>query len=777
MSDTDVKDHELLDQLPVLDEKKAHSSDSDVIGKDKLDSERVSYVEADALGEVLYVNGEPVVQDGKDVSRFVVDIRDDGDEAMTFRGLVLGTIFGGLGAALYQVRIHFKPAATSVSGVFLMLVIYAFGTAWATLLPRASWVEGTRFARLGPAIHFINPDTEFKLKEHVVATIISSTAAYGASSVLNFAVQRLYYDTHVNATTAVLATFSTAVFGYSVVGLLRPLTVYPAEMVYWANLPTVTVFQSLHYDKEKNKKRLRLFWIAFGSMFVYEIFPAYLFPLLNGFSIVCLATQKSSPNTVDVITNIFGGSDGNEGLGLLNFSFDWQYLGSSYMALPLIQQANSWVGLAFCYIVIPAIYYSNLWNSKSFPMLSTSIFNANGTRYSQSVVFTGPNQSLNQTALDEVGLPALTGSNAWHNLMANVSIGGLIAHCIFFWGPYVLASFKSARAKTQADPHWQAMQKYKEAPHWWYLILMGLAFFAGLIANIKGDTTLPWWSYIIALIVGAFITPFSTLLYARMGNGVATNQLFKMIAGAVNPGKPVANLYFSMWSHDVVSQSIGLAQDLKMGQYLKIPPRVLFGVQMWGTIIGAIVNYVVMNSIVSAQREILLDPIGTNVWSGQTVQSLNSNAVTWALAKELYGPGGPYFIIPMGLFIGAGVTFFQWLLHKRFPVVFGVRVDSVMLPLIYMYSSWMSSGVNSVVMSQIIIGITSQVWLRRYHPGWYRKYNYILGGALDGGAQVMIFLLSFAVFGASGQERPFPSWAGNAALGNKDYCNGNGALD
>lgn len=28
-----------------------------------------------------------------------------------------------------------------------------------------------------------------------------------------------------------------------------------------------------------------------------------------------------------------------------------------------------------------------------------------------------------------------------------------------------------------------------------------------------------------------------------MGNGVATNQLMKMVAGAINPGRPVANLY------------------------------------------------------------------------------------------------------------------------------------------------------------------------------------------------------------------------------------------
>jgi hypothetical protein len=42
-------------------------------------------------------------------------------------------------------------------------------------------------------------------------------------------------------------------------------------------------------------------------------------------------------------------------------------------------------------------------------MLSTSLFTQNGTRYPQSQVF-GPTFTLNQTALDEIGLPALTGT-------------------------------------------------------------------------------------------------------------------------------------------------------------------------------------------------------------------------------------------------------------------------------------------------------------------------------------------------------------------------------
>ena len=92
-----------------------------------------------------------------------------------------------------------------------------------------------------------------------------------------------------------------------------------------------------------------------------------------------------------------------------------------------------------------------------------------------------------------------------------------------------------------------------------------------------------------------------------MGSGVGTIQLMKMVAGVINPGRPVANLYvssrvlfciiswrlslftrkkFSMWSHDVISTSLTLAADLKIGQYLKIPPRVMFLTQVWGTLIG-----------------------------------------------------------------------------------------------------------------------------------------------------------------------------------------------
>ena len=51
----------------------------------------------------LFVNGEPVITSGRDVSKFLVDLRDDEDPPFTFRSVVLGTLMGGLGATLYQV--------------------------------------------------------------------------------------------------------------------------------------------------------------------------------------------------------------------------------------------------------------------------------------------------------------------------------------------------------------------------------------------------------------------------------------------------------------------------------------------------------------------------------------------------------------------------------------------------------------------------------------------------------------------------------------------------
>jgi len=45
-----------------------------------------------------------------------------------------------------------------------------------------------------------------------------------------------------------------------------------------------------------------------------------------------------------------------------------------------------------------------------------------------------------------------------------------------------------------------------------------------------------------------------------------------------------------------------------------------------------------------------------------------------------------------------------------------------------------------------------------------------LAGALDGGTQVISFILNFAVFGAAGTAYPFPEWWGNDLKYSTDRC-------
>jgi len=76
---------------------------------------------------------------------------------------------------------------------------------------------------------------------------------------------------------------------------------------------------------------------------------------------------------------------------------------------------------------------------------------------------------------------------------------------------------------------------------------------------------------------------------------------------------------------------------------------------------------------------------------------------------------------------------------------------------------------NVSTMSYYIIGIFGQFYLRRYRPKYFVKWNYLVSAALDGGTQVILFILTFAVNGGSGTARPFPSWWGNH-VDNVDRC-------
>ncbi|KAJ5420450.1 hypothetical protein N7465_002969 [Penicillium sp. CMV-2018d] len=737
--------------------------------------------EAHASGNELFAenardSADAIIVTGADVAAHLLPMRDDFDPTLTFRAAILGSGLAAFLAVMTQIY-AFKPTQVDISGVFLVLVSYFIGTAWAKLLPRgdrfeARWREQNGQVRLPwwiTVIKFVNPGP-FGLKEHSISVITATAAGYVTDATAVFAAQKLFYDLPLSATTVILGIISIGLFGCGLCGFMRSFAVWDVEAVYWGSLPVVKTLQSLHWEQVENSKPLKYFWYAFTGMSLYEIFPAYIFPWLNSVSIPCLASQKATGKKGATLTNLFGGATANEGLGVFSLSFDWQYITSSSTAIPLKLVLHTFVGTGICAMVMIGIYFGNAWGSRSLPFMSTNLLMANGTKYPVREAF--PGGLLDKPVIEKHGLPQLTGSFAFGLFTANAAIGSLILHCILFWGKGIWRVYQRAREGKHDDPHHTHMDKhYKDTPWWCFAGIIIVSFVLGLVVVIKENITLPVWAYIVALALGIFISPFSVILFARFGNGIATNNLSKMLAGLMLPGRPVGNMYFAAWSHNVVTSSVSVSTDLKLGEYLKIPPRIMLWTQMYGIVLGGFINYAILSSIISANRDLLAEGNGNSSWSGATMQAFNTKAASWALAPYLYKLGTKYEMIPIALAVGAVAVIVHRLFYHFVPKIGRFDLSEINLPQFIQYAGIISTKPQTcTILSGLLCGFFTQAYLRNYHPRIFRDYSYIIAGAFDAGSLFVVFILSFAVYGAGGPSHPFPSWWGNNQEGHVDWC-------
>jgi hypothetical protein len=224
MADDESTHSTPLKQTAVIGEQSRDAGGSDA-ALDKLGDPEDPRTSENA--DAKLVKGSVVVRDGNDIAQYVVSLQDDHDPALTFRSFIIGSGLTALAACINQIYFY-KPVEVSFASVFLCLMAYVIGVAWSKLLPRREHIQKllpSQAAWLGPVVHFINPG-HFGLKEHAVASILSTSSGNGAAIVQVFGAERLFYDRKTEAATAVLTIFSASIFGYGLVGLLRSIIVH-----------------------------------------------------------------------------------------------------------------------------------------------------------------------------------------------------------------------------------------------------------------------------------------------------------------------------------------------------------------------------------------------------------------------------------------------------------------------------------------------------------------------------------------------------------------------
>lgn len=249
----------------------------------------------------------------------------------------------------------------------------------------------------------------------------------------------------------------------------------------------------------------------------------------------------------------------------------------------------------------------------------------------------------------------------------------------------------------------------------------------------------------------------------------------QFIIGFILPGKPIANLLFKIYGRISTIHALSFLADLKLGHYMKIPPRCMYTAQVYtpelisflefgiiyffhnklfffffqlvGTLVSGVVNLGVawwmMESIENICDVEALHP--ESPWTCPKFRVTFDASVIWGLIgpERLFGAGGMYRNLVWLFLIGALLPLPVWILSRIFPEKKWIPLINI--PVISYGFAGMPPATPTNIASWILTGTIFNYFVFKYRKEWWQKYNYVLSAALDAGTAFMGVLLFFAL--------------------------------
>ncbi|CAG8657400.1 6347_t:CDS:10, partial [Gigaspora rosea] len=622
--------------------------------------------------EIIYdeeknIDKESQVGSVLDLVSAAVSTNDDPSlPCLTFRFWVLSTFFTVLGAAI-SVFYYFRANVLLYSIFFVILASYIGGKWLEKILP-------TKKFRIRNWEFSLNPGP-FNYKEH-----------------------------------ACIAAAANAV-------LVRPINmIWPQALVF------STLYNTLHGNTTETKDRVRFFYIAFISIFVWQFVPQYIFPWLSSAAILCLIAPNS-----DIIKTL---GSAYRGAGILTFSFDWNAIGSmNPLYTPWWSQANNFFG------VILSAWVIGPFDAQKFPFMSTHSFDKDGHTYNQTrIIKSGELDITEYTNYSPVYMSAIFAVCYGYFFL---QLPATIVHVALFHGKEIWNRYKKTREEEdKEDTHCKMMSAYPgfKVPYYWY---GGIFFVMLIIAMILGETTgarLPWWGVLLSVILAVLMVIPIGVINAISNWQIGLNVITELVCGFILPGRPIANVYFKTYGYMSLYQCLIFVQDLKLGHYMKVPPRSMFTSQIWGTLIGCVVNFWTMQMIIDSKRTYLdgteSDPSGQ--WTAYQSEIFNTASIVWGLIgpAKTFGAGSIYNVLLWGFLIGFFLPVPFYLLHRKFPKS---KFNLVNTPVILYGLATFPGPSRNFLITGLLVSFLSQFYAFRYK----HAYNYVMSAAFDAGTQIM----------------------------------------
>lgn len=666
----------------------------------------------------------------------------------TIRAWCIGAITCTIVAAC-NVLLGLRRSPITINATVVQLISYPMGCAWAKFVPEK------KFRLLGREIQ-LNPGP-FNVKEHTIITMMTAAGSIPSYAIDILLAQEIFYQQYFKWGFQILLIISTQAMGFGLAGIARRFLVWPSAMVWPATLIITTVMYSLHDHSRSDPAttngwsigRYKFFLTAALLTFIWEWVPQVFAVFLQLF----MFPVWIAPNNV-VVNQIFGGQTG---LGILPISFDWSVI-AGFLGSPLQTPAfaifNVGAGIFVMFIGVIGLAWAGPEYYRYLPLTANRNFDNTANVYNTSLIL-NPDFTMNMTAYKAYSPILLGPAFSLSYGMGFATLVSTLTHVILFYGPDIWNRAKSARYE-EPDVHLKLMRKYKEAPEWWFLAIFVISFGFGITASQVWDTHMPWWTFIFAIAIAAFFIIPVGVVQAITNQQPGLNIVTEMIFGYIFPGRPVAMMLFKSFGYMTCYNGLQYVSDMKVGHYMKIPPRSMFRAQCFAVIWLSIVQICTYNFLRGNIEGICTEEQSQGLTCPGARTFYNASVIWGAIGPRIvFGAGSIYSWVNWFWFIGFACPAIQFVLARRYPRSF---LRYVFFPAIFGAAGMIPPATMWYIAQYVMVGLFFNWWIKRRFPGWWSRYNFALSGSLDIGTALCVVLQGLAL--GLGNAN-FPDWWGN----------------
>ncbi|KAF9961219.1 hypothetical protein BGZ65_011028 [Modicella reniformis] len=219
------------------------------------------------------------------------------------------------------------------------------------------------------------------------------------------------------------------------------------------------------------------------------------------------------------------------------------------------------------------------------------------------------------------------------------------------------------------DIHTTLMRAYPEIPGWWFGSIFVICFAMAVMVCRASEIQLPVYALVLALILAAAFAIPMAIIEALSSTQIGLNVLSEVVCGYLLPGDQLGNSIFKCYSYMALYQCLNLTQGFKLGHYMKVPPRKILIVVIYGTLVGAVVKIQFMEWLLLYNRKELLDASPRSGWSLRNLSLFFSASLLWGAIspKRLFAEGSIYHFLPYCFLIGIVLPVPFYIMHRYYP--------------------------------------------------------------------------------------------------------------